>query len=451
MTDPTRPSTPDRKPNDRSSNDSGSGTLSRRGVVLGGAAAVAAAAVAFGTPGIASAAPARAASAATAGHHPGRPVSSRIRSRDLAYDYLDLRMDEYGTGTAPRLPRSYSGGYFATLPSEFVSSFAYDDSLMVLAWLARRRRGDVQRATALGDALLALQAADPIGDGRTRASYQPDSFPVADPPRPIDVGSPASYTGNQSWVGMAFCRLYAVTRQRRFLDGALRLGTWIETNARDDVRRPAGYTGGRNANDQPITYKSTEHNIDVTGFFTQLAQLTGDRTWARRAALAESFVRAMQDPTDGHLWTGTDPDGTTINRTPIPEDVQTWAYLATLDRRYSPSVTWVLDHLTAHDGPYTGPSFSDTDVSKVWFEGSGHLALALEARGARGDRARAAQILDSVQLAQATEPNGDGKGIVSASSDGLDTGFGDLYYASLHTGATAWYLLALTRSNPFRL
>jgi hypothetical protein len=447
MTESPRPSDPGSGPADRVP-----GTLTRRGVVLGGAAAVAAAAaaVAFGTPGVASAAPGGASTATTA-QRPGLPVLSRIRSRDLAYDYLDLRMDEYGSGSAPRLPRSYYGGYFASLPTEFVSSFAYDDSLMVLAWLARRRRGDVQRATALGDALLSLQAADPIGDGRTRASYQPDTFPVATPPRPIDIGSPAAYTGNQSWVGLAFCRLYAVTRQRRFLDGALRLGTWIETNARDDVRQPAGYTGGRNADDQPITYKSTEHNIDVTGFFTQLAQLTGDRTWARRAALAESFVRAMQDPTDGHLWTGTDPDGTTINRTPIPEDVQTWAYLATLDRRYAASVTWVLDHLTAHDGPYTGPSFSDTDTSKVWFEGSGHLALALEARGARGDQARAATILDSVQLAQRTEPNGDGKGIVSASSDGLDTGFGDLYYASLHTGATAWYLLAVTGSNPYRL
>lgn len=431
-------------------------TLTRRGVVLGAAATVVSA-VALGTPGIAAAAPASGVGSATGpgvGHGAGRPTPGAVsptRSRDLAYEYLDLRMDEYGSGGALRLPRSYFGGYFASLPTEFVSSFAYDDALMILAWLGRARRGDVERATVLGDALLSLQATDPIGDGRTRASYQPDTFPVADPPRPIDIGSPAAYTGNQSWVGMAFCRLFAVTRKRRFLDGALRLGTWIETNARDDARRPAGYTGGRSADDQPITYKSTEHNIDVTAFFTQLARLTRDRTWSRRAALAESFVRAMQDPTDGHLWTGTDPDGTTINRTPIPEDVQVWAYLATLDRRYSASVTWVLDHLIAHDGPYSGPSFADTDVSKVWFEGSGQLALALQERGTRADRARAASILDSVRLAQRLQPNGDGRGIVSASSDGLDTGFGDLYYASLHTGATAWYLLAATGTNPFRL
>jgi hypothetical protein len=40
---------------------------------------------------------------------------------------------------------------------------------------------------------------------------------------------------------------------------------------------------------------------------------------------------------------------------------------------------------------------------------------------------------------------------VSASSDGLDTGYGDYYYANLHTGATAWYILAAAPANPFVL
>jgi len=52
---------------------------------------------------------------------------------------------------------------------------------------------------------------------------------------------------------------------------------------------------------------------------------------------------------------------------------------------------------------------------------------------------------------QRDAPNGDGKGIVATSTDGLDSGFGDLYYASLHTGTTAWYLLAAVGDNPFRL
>ena len=40
---------------------------------------------------------------------------------------------------------------------------------------------------------------------------------------------------------------------------------------------------------------------------------------------------------------------------------------------------------------------------------------------------------------------------VATSTYGLDSGFGDLYYASLHTGATAWYLLAAAGDNPFVL
>jgi hypothetical protein len=423
----------------------GASIVSRRGLLAGGvvgAAATAAAAV-FG-PSVTASAMVRAT--------PAPPVSfaDLAASRQRAFVFLDGRVDEYGTGTAPRLPRSYQGGFFSTPTFDFLSSFAYDDALVILAYLSRKLPADVVRATALGNALLSLQARDPLADGRTRASYQPDNFPVATPPQAIDIGSTTTATGNQAWVGMAFARLYATGGDARFLDGALRLAQWIQTTTFDGVRAPFGYTGGQDADNVSLPYKSTEHNIDVTAFFGQLALLTDDPTWSRRAAVAASFVRAMQDPDDGHLWTGTENDGVTPNTEPVPEDVQSWAFLATLDHRYSRSVTWTTENLVATDGSYTGPSFSDADTSKVWFEGAGHLALALRARGASGDLGRAHALLDTVETAQLDEPNGDGRGIVAASSDGLDTGFGDFYYASLHTGATAWYLLALMDANPFR-
>lgn len=79
------------------------------------------------------------------------------------------------------------------------------------------------------------------------------------------------------------------------------------------------------------------------------------------------------------------------------------------------------------------------------------MALTLAIRGAQGDARISRSLLANVQKAQETTEHGDGRGIPAASSDGLDTGFGDLYYASLHTGATAWYLMAAKRFNPFRL
>jgi len=365
-------------------------------------------------------------------------------SADRAYDFLDERVDTYGSGEQMRLARSYQGGFFDTLPGGFVSSFLYDDALIVMAYLARGLPDDLERASAIGDALIHVQQNDPLADGRTRASYQPDSLQQG----VVEIGSPAAFTGNQAWVGMALAHLYDATGEQKYLDAALRSAEWIEENTADRERAPFGYTGGQNADGVDFTFKATEHNIDVTAFFTQLEELTGDNVWGERADTAEGFVEAMVSE-NGHLWTGTNPDGVTTNYYPVPEDPQSWSHLATDDDRYLPALDWTIANLNAVDGPYTGPAFSNADVSKVWFEGSGQLALALRL----ADRAPqyTDEILRSVERAQREATNGDGKGIVAASSDGLDTGFGDLYYSSLHTGATSWYLLALSGYNPFRL
>ena len=405
--------------------------LSRRAALLGGASAAVLAGIAN---------PARASAAVT---------DSSTASVNQAYAFLAAKFDEFGSGTALRVPRSYTGGFFQTPTFDFVSSFTYDDALVVLAWLASRTRDDLQRATILGDTLLYAQKNDPIGDGRTRASYQPDSFTTLT--GSLDIGSPAAFTGNQAWVGLAFAQLFARTGKQRFLEGALLEANWIQDKTFDGERAPYGYTGGRTADDVANTFKATEHNIDVGAFFTMLAQLTGRKVWRTRAKAAFAFVEAMRDKATGHTWTGTDPDGVTTNRVPIPLDTQTWAYLATLDHRYGRSLDWALKNLRATDAGVSGIAYSDADVSKVWLEGTGQMAAALKARDARGDAGLAADLLRNIRIAQATTANGDGRGIPAASSDGLDTGFGDLYYASLHTGATSWYLMAAKGFNPFRL
>jgi hypothetical protein len=371
------------------------------------------------------------------------PVSAA--SLAAGYAFLAQRHDQYGSGATLRLPRSYDGGFFASIG--FVSSFTYDNALIVLAWLANGGSAELDRARILGDTLLYAQDNDPEGDNRTRASYQPDPFITRD--GSPQIGSPAANTGNQAWLGIAFTQLFQRTQDERYLHGALRLATWIHDTTLDEQRQPAGYTGGRSGDDVPFTFKATEHNIDIGAFFTMLARVSGDESWAHRAELAFSFVAAMQDDATGKIWTGTTEDGSTINRFPLPADVQTWAAMATGDPRYRRSVTWVVDNLLVTDGAFTGSSYSNADVTKVWFEGSAHLALALTS--ARADRDLRAVLLSSIERAQTTAPNNDGKGIVAASTDGLDTGFGDLYYAAPHTGATAWYLMAAQNYNPFVL
>lgn len=401
---------------------------------------------------VAAALVAGAASAASGDATPDDPTAAGAApdptlSVSLAYEFLDARVDEFCDGAGHCLPRSYQGGFFTDLPTwDFTPSFVYDDALVVIAYTARALPDDIRRAQAVGDTLLFVQDEDPIGDGRVRTSYEPHGIRQGR----VEITGPGTFTGNQAWVGMALTRLFHATGEQKYLDGAVRIAQWIQTNTADMVRAPYGYTGGQLEDGTSLVWKSTEHNSDIAGFFAQLAEVSGDPVWADRAEVATDFVAAMQSA-DGHVDTGTLLDGSTVNTHPVPLDSQTWTSLATGDDRYDTALDWTLANLIATDGQYQGPSISDTDVSKVWFEGSGHLALALKLRGAAGDAERAEALLDSIRLGQRDAANGDGKGIVATSTDGLDSGFGDLYYASLHTGATAWYLLAAAGDNPFTI
>ena len=96
------------------------------------------------------------------------------------------------------------------------------------------------------------------------------------------------------------------------------------------------------------------------------------------------------------------------------------------------------------------------DSGAVWFEGTAQLALAL-ATASSGDGDAADELLAAIQSAQGRLGAGQTYnqkviegGIVAASSP-LNTGFGFGYYQHLHIGATSWYVMAGTRTNPYRL
>jgi hypothetical protein len=88
------------------------------------------------------------------------------------------------------------------------------------------------------------------------------------------------------------------------------------------------------------------------------------------------------------------------------------------------------------------------DPTGVWFEGTAHVADALRLRNRPGDSAQARSYLADIAYAQAHGPNGDGLGIMAASRDALSDCQGGYVYASLHTGTTAWYILAADGIDP---
>lgn len=348
-------------------------------------------------------------------------------------------MDLYGRGEALRLAQSFVPTKALHLGA---TAFTYDQAVLVAAFLARDKSDDIARARVLGNSLVYAQSHDPAGDGRIRNAYWVRPFITHGK---VTFAGAGTDTGNMAWTGIALAQLYGKTHDAAYLTAATAVANWIVKNTADS-RGPGGYTGGIG-----VRWKSTEHNIDVYALFTMLASLTRESSWNVRAAPALSLVDAMWNARSGFYWIGTLDDGATPNRIPIPEDVQTWSFLATERTAYEASIDWASEHLAASDGAFRGVSFSNADRSGVWFEGTAHLAAALQARAAKGDGRRAAAYLGKLAYAQLHAPNADGDGIDAASKNGLRTGDGDSYYASLHVGATAWYALAALASNPLRL
>jgi hypothetical protein len=364
-------------------------------------------------------------------------------SINRAYRFLDHMTDRQASGRTPRLVQSFIGGKLGR--DHFTDSETYDDALLVIAYLARGQRADLRRAKAIGAGLLRAQRNDPAGDGRLRVAYRPGAVTAHKKPR---ITSRTSDVGNMAWVGISLAMLAKRTDERRYLAGARRIGRWVVSHSWD-TRGAGGFTGGKTASGTAIRWKSTEHNVDLYALFTMLRSETGQHRWAVDAVHARAFVIAMWNPKTHAFWVGTGSDGTSLNKDDQPEDVNSWTYLALRDATYRKSIDWDTRHLAVQYGRFSGTSFCEGDRSGVWFEGTAHLAEALKERNGRGDAKQAAAYLADIRRAQAHGPGTDGDGVIAASKDGLRDCDGDHYFASLHTGATAWYLLAAQGVNPF--
>lgn len=404
-----------------------------------------------------------------------------------AYAFLDQMMDSYAQGATVRLCQSYSdqiaGGTFAS------TAFIYDNAVLLLAYLARGRGRDVQRAIVLGNALLFAQKNDPAGDGRFRQAYYAG---VETGGAYVSTGLPyfqGSAVGDVAWPGIALAQLYARTGAPAYLQGAVKAANFIVNTTRDN-NAPGGFFFGNGQ-----TNKSTEHNIDCYALFSMLARLTGDANWHTQANYAKSFVEAMYDAPSGHFWTGTS-DPTNIFYNNSPEDVNTWSYLAFQDPAYAGTIDWVKTNLATTDTSFAfnngwgvfgslkirvnGMTFASlsklgtvlgdnsVDADAVWLEGTGHLIAALLSRrlppgqdmpGFHGDVALAESLIESCMIAQSTlgagqtaagKPLVQGQGLTAATSI-LNTGFGFNYFPYLHIGATGWYVIGTLGNNPMVL
>lgn len=366
------------------------------------------------------------------------PAGASAAAVDEAFAYLDDAMDRYAAGSTPRLVESYEGGTDDT-------AWTYDQSLLILALLARGDDDDLARARVLADALVFAQNGDPAGDGRLRDGYHARS--LTDAAGSIRIAQGGSAGGNMAWAIVALLRYYARAGGERYLGAAERLAAWL--NATTNDVRGSGYTGGLLAGaSASVGWKSTEHNLDVYVAFTQLSAATGDERWRDRAENARSLVLSMWDDAEGHFWTGTTADGVTVNRSPIPEDAQAWAVLA-LGQGYARALDWVAANLAEDCGGADRPGLRFSDAgSGCWHEAGGHMAVASQVAG---DAASAARYLDVLLAAQAQAPlsPSGGRGVAAAGSGGAVTGYGFSYPETIHIAPVAWLIFAALQENPY--
>jgi len=422
---------------------------------------------------------------------PGRYFSAIKK----AFTFQNTMMDAYATGSTVRLMQSYSDQALGA------TAFTYDNAVSVHAYLLEGTSASLQRAEVLGNGLIHAQATNfPFNDGRFAQGYfvnVPDSSGAYITPAAFPFYFYSSAVGDQAWAGMALAQLYRATGNKNYLTAALKVANWIVTNTFNTLG-PGGYSFGTYINqyNQSVPSpngKSTEHNIDTFAFFTMLARLTHNGnasngwSWKDLAQHALLFVLAMYDATAGYFFTGTLGDQVSINYYPVPQDVQTWSYLATLNNQYKHTIDWALKNLQTTDTAaspqtsltgsetYTGMVFDSAslnttayDPNAVWIEGTSHTIAALAARVISGggslssdfaDLNTALKFIENCQNAQtqlgagqtvAGKPIPLGEGMV-ASTSVMDTGFGYTYGPSLHIGATGWYLIAAQGGNPFQL
>ena len=108
-----------------------------------------------------------------------------------------------------------------------------------------------------------------------------------------------------------------------------------------------------------------------------LARLTGSAVWTAAAQHALAFVKALYNIAGGFFWTGTGDDGVSFNTDPksnIPEDVQTWSYLAMLDKNFAVSLDWAKTNLSVTDTPQ---AYNSVLTGNVRFRGVSYATFPM--------------------------------------------------------------------------
>ena len=269
-----------------------------------------------------------------------------------------------------------------------------------------------------------------------------------------DYYAVSTATGNMAWAILALCRVAQNApgdKAAKYLAAAEKAAGFV-LSLRSET---GGFTGGYEGWDDGqtrVSYKSTEHNIDIMAAFSSLAALVREakpleaERYREASDYARTFVLSMYNGAEHFFYTGTQDDGVTVSCSVLPLDTNTWAILALGGGLEDAGpVMYFLERNMAVGG---GFDFSAGDLDGIWNEGTAHMAVCYKMMGNAAAYERVMEYL-------ATQTAADGS-ITAADRDGVSTGFyvsgADVlweYNCTTNLGATAWLAFAQMGVNPF--
>jgi len=246
--------------------------------------------------------------------------------------------------------------------------------------------------------------------------------------------------GNQKWIGpcawvvMAMARYHAVTGSPMFDTSARKAIGW-ELRCRNADGSLWTYSV-----DDKATYTSTEENEDAYAGMVAFGYAT------EAAALRTFLTKTVWDATRRRWIAGPDADPADLSY--LFSDVNSWGVLALgsegpANWKDALAFNQAHHHATVSQSGKTVSGFSfGADTSDVWLEGTGQMAAAFHAVG---DAQNGDFYVGQIANWQ------DASGGITYSMRGGPTGDGWNMPTSNSVSATAWFVLAAKRANPFDL
>lgn len=350
-------------------------------------------------------------------------------------------------------------------------AYLYDNAI---AAIALSYAGAHQHAQKIADAIVFAQSHDrTYKDGRLRNAYVSGN-PKSDSGRSIVEGqivislpgfwadghwqenaySVSTSTGNMAWALLALCKVAEnapTDLAEEYIEAAKLVAEFLLTLKSDTGGFTGGYEGWDN-NQTKVTYKSTEHNIDLICAFSVLAKALEEKDsikakeYKEASEHAKEFVLSMYDEDLHCYYTGTKADGKTISKGVIPLDTNSLTILA-LGAEVVDAYK-IISFVEKSMKVGGGFDFSAGDLDGIWNEGTAQMTLCYSILG------ESEKYEDSIAYLN-TQSAKDGS-IPAADRDGVSTGFvivgsDDLweFNNTQSISATGWFAFAQMERNPF--